>query len=136
MFVETAAPSPAFFSGLVPEEVTLPRHDFSALTADNLSRTLLAEVRPAVIVCGAMWAEAYRRQIDELVAIRKSARDRFGFYTLDVLREEELTGWVQVRVLPTTLIVRQNRIVTRFAGVTSRRVVRSALTAAAFPAFR
>jgi hypothetical protein len=78
MFVETAAPSPAFISGLVPDDVAIPHHDFGALTADNLSRTLLAEVRPAVIVCGAMWAEAYRRQIDELVAIRKSARERFG----------------------------------------------------------
>ena len=38
------------------------------------------------------WAAAYRRQLDELEGIRQACRDRFGFYTLDVLREEELAG--------------------------------------------
>lgn len=136
MLVEPAAPSPAFYSGLIPDDVVSERHDLPVLTADNLSRTLLSEMRPAAVVCGAPWAAAYRRQLDELHPIRKSARDRFGFYTLDVLREEELTGWVQVRILPTTLIVRRNRIVQRFAGETSRRVIRSALAAAEFPRIR
>jgi thioredoxin 1 len=135
MFVEAAAPSPAFFSGELPDDVDL-ESSFPYLTADNLRRTLLAEMRPTVVLCGAAWAAAYRRQLRDLATMRKTVGQRFGYYTLDVMREEELAGWVQVRVLPTTLIVRQGRIVTRFTGLTARREIQSALTAATFPPCR
>jgi thioredoxin-like negative regulator of GroEL len=136
MFVETAAPAPAAFSGTLPGDVTVDASAFTLLTADNLRRTLLAEMRPAVVLCGAPWAAAWRTQLQDLTRLRRATGDRFAFYILDVLREEELAGWVQVRVLPTTLIVRNHRIVTRFAGLTPRREIQSALVAADFPRSR
>lgn len=133
MFMESVAPAPANHSGARTHDTALDVSAFSPLTTDNLRRTLLAEERPAAVICGAPWAAAWRAQLLELSPMCRGTDRRFAFYTLDVLREEELAGWVQVRVLPTTIIVRGHRIVARFSGLTPRREIRSALLAASFP---
>ena len=135
MLLEAAAPSPASYFAAAPEEYR-PEAVFPALTADNLRQTLLCEMRPAAVLCGAAWAAPYRAQHGDLATLARMTRDRFAFYTLDVLREEELAAWIKVRVLPTTLLFRGGQIVARFAGRTPRREIQSALTAAAFPTRR
>lgn len=135
MLLEAAAPSPAAYFATAPDEYS-PATAFPALTTDNLRRTLLAEMRPAAVLCGAAWAAPYRKQHAELEALARAARDRFAFFTLDVLREEELAAWIKVRVLPTTLLFRSGQIFARFTGHTARREIQSALTAAAVPARR
>lgn len=135
MFLETASPSPAAYFATAPEDYR-PDTVFPAITADNLRRTLFAEMRPAAVLCGAAWAAPYRAQHADLAALARETGDRFAFFTLDVLREEELAAWVKVRVLPTTLLFSGDRIVKRFAGQAPRREIQSALAAAAFPVRR
>ena len=135
MLLESALPSSASYFASAPEGHR-PEVIFTSLTADNFCQALLAETRPAVVMCGATSAAAYRAQYRDLAALAQTTSERFGFYTLDVLREEELAAWIKVRVLPTTLIFRGGRIVARFACYVACREIQSALTAAAFPARR
>jgi thioredoxin-like negative regulator of GroEL len=112
------------------------RDEFSRLpqiTADNLQETLLAEHRPALVLCGASWAAPCRAQSRELFALAQNDTHRFAVYGLDVLREEELAAWVQVRCLPTTLLFRHRQIVQRFTGFHSIERLSSAFVAAEAP---
>jgi thioredoxin-like negative regulator of GroEL len=135
MLLEAASPSPASYVAEPPEDYR-PQTVFPVLTAENLRGTLISEVRPAAVLCGAAWAAPYRVQHCDLAALARATGDRFAFFTLDVLREEELAAWIRVRVLPTTLIFRGGQVAARFEGHTGRREIQSALTAAAFPARR
>lgn len=135
MLFESASPSSASYFDSAPE-LQRPEVMFRSLTADNLRRTLLAEMRPAVVLCGAASAAPYRAQHRDLAALAQTTGERFAFYTLDVFREEELAAWIKVRVLPTTLIFRGGQIAARFACYVACREIQSALTAAAFPVRR
>ena len=101
-----------------------------SLTADNLARAFAEPDLPVLVHCMASWAAPCRAQAEEVAALATASSWRFGFYALDVHREEEVAACFKVRALPTLLLFRGGRLIERMVGLQSAARLRSALIAA------
>jgi thioredoxin-like negative regulator of GroEL len=114
-----------------------PARDISILTvtAEDFADVVSATAKPVLVQFTVSWARACRAQAHETNAVARDNVGRFAFVSVEADREEELTALMGVRALPTSVIMRNGRVIAQFRGYQSAERLRSALIAAETPRF-
>ncbi len=114
---------------------TLAERDVALLTlsGEDFAEVVTATARPVLVQFIASWAPPCRAQTEEVRALAAETQPRFAFASVEADREEELAALMGVRALPTTLVMRNGRVIAHFRGFQSAGRLKSALIAADTP---